>query len=319
MPAPDGAADAPTADIDGDVAPAASPPDGAPALVPPDAAPPNVLEPINDAAPVDLAPARAPDQLGGLVFWFDAAQGVSPAVNGQRVMSWRERSSWQHEARAKRTGPVFLADASKGRPALSFGLTNDDTVALYVADHPSLRWGSQDFTLVAVVRHHNHPGHVDDPRSYGLIYAKVESEVPPYYGPVLWANEPSAMHGVEGPTRTVFRFQTVGLRDSNVTSQADGYDDDNLHLVLGLRRQQRMILRVDGAQAGLNIVPIDNVDVVGSEGVMGANPTRLAQQLEGEIFELAAYRGTTAIEDLEALERHLLDKYRIGAAPGRDR
>jgi hypothetical protein len=266
-----------------------------------------------------VAPVLAPGELPGLAFWFDAAVGVTLQPDGQRVSVWEDRSPRKHAARAGRLGPVFSRDAEHGHPALSFGLVGGETVALHIPDHESLRWNSDDFTLGVVLRHRNHAGNEKDPVSYGLIYAKVEAELAPYLGPQLYANDPWPSYLGIGPTRTGFRFQLVSFQDRGVGSQTDGYDDGNVHLVLALRRRELLVLRIDGELVASHVAPaIDDVGTPGTDGVIGASPTRLAQQLEGEIFELFAYAGSTPEEQVEALERFLLDKYRIAPA-SRDR
>lgn len=317
-PAPDAAALPADASV---VSDSASPADAAPVA--------DAAAPVDQAARLDLAldrepkdtvpPVYAPGEVRGMVFWFDAAQGVSLGADG-RVALWQDRSSAGFQARPVKVGPLLLDDAGNGRSAISFAPSGADTVLLRIPDDRSLNWNRDDFTVVAVLKHRNHSGPAGALTSYGMIYSKVLSEVPPYVGVQLYANDPWPSYLGLGPTRTGFLLQVAAYKEQGVASTIDGYDDDRVRLLVAMRRKRSFLLRVDGVEIGArSATAIQDIDTEGVPAVMGANPTRHEQQLVGELFELVGYRGPMLDEDLMALERYLLMKYGLAEFGARDR
>jgi hypothetical protein len=278
----------------------------------------DVAEPADREPRDNGPPVKEPGDVRGQVFWFDAAQGVSLGAD-DRVAIWQERSSAAFQARPVKVGPRLLADAGNGHPAVSFGPVGNDTVLLRIPDHRALNWNRDDFTVVAVLKHRNRSAAAAELTSYGMIYSKVLSEVPPYVGVQLYANDPWPSYLGQGPTRTGFRLQVAAYGDQGVATNIDGYNDDRVRLVVAMRRKKAFLLRVDGVEVGASTAPdIMDVDNPGIGAVMGANPTRHAQQLDGELFELVGYRGPMPDDDLVALERSLLMKYQLAEFANRD-
>ncbi len=262
-----------------------------------------------DAGGESSAPvASSPQHFANLVLWLDPTSGLAIGPD-ERLTSWTDRSVYQHVARPMRGGPVYLPQAWKGLAAISFGHDNGDTVALRIADAPSLQWGTSDFLIAAVVRYRNQPAHSNTLTSLGLLYSK-QTHQRPFPGPGLFLNNAYPEYLGTGPTTSAIVFQLRASVDYHVASADTGYNDGRVHRIVAQRRGLVLRLAVDGQLVGEITAPsLDNIDTVGTAITIGAHATDLVQQLEGEIFELLAFEGELSAAQLADLDDYLANKY----------
>jgi hypothetical protein len=241
--------------------------------------------------------ALAPSDVANVALWLDAAANVVTSPGGA-VTSWADRSPNNHVAFPAGVGPTLLSDAGHGQPGVHFAMAGADNQRLVIADHASLRWGTGDFAIGAVVAYDNPPV-TGDLNSMGLIYSKQVGPAP-YPGPALFAND-----GSFDPVRTSFRLQVEVYVESSLTSDTTGYNDGKFHVVFALRRGMTLIIRADGAVVGSKTMG-SNVDISipGTDVIVGGAAGGGEQQLDGTLLELCAFAGPIDDTQLEAVERY---------------
>jgi len=241
--------------------------------------------------------ALAPSDLPSVALWLDAATGVTTGAGGA-VMSWADRSPNGHIAFPARVGPTLSADAWRGQPGVRFAMSGADNQRLVIADHASLRWGTGDFAVGAVIAYENQPDN-SDVNGTGLVYSK-QTLPAPYPGPALFAND-----GTVNPERTAFLLQVQYDATSIVSSDTTGYNDGKFHVVFGLRRDMTLIIRVDGVVVGRKLIgSVVDISIPGTDVTIGAAAGGGEQQLTGTILQLCAFAGPIEDADLEAVERY---------------
>jgi len=246
---------------------------------------------VCDPGAVSWSPASLP----GLVLWLEGS-AVSPP-SGSRVSLWPDLSPAGNDAvqTVPTYQPTFETAAIAGLPAMRF----DGNLTFFtIADSPSLRWGTGDYTLV-VVGQFASAGVPDQ-----FFYQKVTASAP-WYGPSLFVNsdKPSL------DTRATSQLEEFTL----VTSGHDGLGDAP-HLFGGRRFGSSLEVRIDGASDGVTTVPPIDISAAGSYATMGQNgysPQPGFQALDGTIAEVVAVGGPIASADLQSLECHLLAKYGV--------
>jgi hypothetical protein len=259
-----------------------------------------------DVPELDTAPASlSPGQLDHLVLWLEE-QNISPEGAEGRVTAWKDSSPNHLLATPNGPGPWLVADAHLGRYGVRFGLKDGKTTRLLVPDHPSLRWGTGDFLLGIVARYRNTALPKDIPNEYGLLVAKVDTAGPPIPGPGLWGNNAWPV-----PETTEILFQTVGVPEQVTGTRSAGYNDDRIHLIIGIRDGQQLRVRVDGVETRRLITTVPDISAEGYPLAIGAHPDGPAQQLDGDVFEVFALSSSIPADQLRALERHMAAKYDI--------
>jgi hypothetical protein len=238
-----------------------------------------------------------PAALDGLVVWLDAAAGVTTeAVGG--VSRWQDQSPSHNDAvqGVSASQPVVTPNAANGRPIITFGAARN--VFLRIPDHPTLQWGSGDFTVLLVARGLNAPPDVN----YGALFHK-QAQTFPFVGPSLWLDFPF-------PTPATALGVQLSYGIVYVVSKQVGINDGRLRL-LGMRRSGRKLeARIDGVLSGVTGNADIDVSVPGNDvfiGSHGIDPS--IQQLDGGIAEVVAVRGPLADVDLARLEAFLKTKY----------
>jgi hypothetical protein len=306
-PAPD-RLDADAAKVGPDAGPAdtavagdASMPQG-PADLMPEVPDPDVLPPAD-------AGGRPPESFANLALWLDPTSGV--ATTTDRLVSWRDRSRFAYLATPLHAGPQLVRNAYQGRPAVRFGVTDAETVALRIPDTASLRWGLTDFALLVVLRYHNVPAVPESASGYALVFSKLDPDTRPFAGVGLFMNDPWPWFGGTGDVRSGAVFQLMSRPEMMARSERDGYNDGLVHLVVASRRADLLQLRIDGAESSQRTPALVDVSAPMQDVVIGAHPNLAQQQLEGDLLELVALQGTVTDEDLATLARFLMDKYRL--------
>lgn len=238
-----------------------------------------------------------------IVLWLDAARDVAADAQG-RVEQWLDQSAHAHVGQATgepATWPLYVPDALNGHPAVGFGVVGAGPAVrrLLVSDHPSLWFGTGDFAILAVLRHRTSTDPADFDVAYGSIYQKACSECPGFIGPMLFANDfwDPILNG--GPFRSSFLFQLASRSDYAARSLVDGFNDDRMHLVVARRTREELRVEVDGMPHATALVTSTlDISNPGVPVAIGSHGSVDIQALEGEIFELVAIRGTTAVDGM---------------------
>ena len=262
---------------------------------------------------------RAPQTFDSLSLWLEASPASCSVGNDERVSHCTDLSPHGNDASQPDPSeqPQLIASVINGHDVLRFEPTpepgvQDDAHDLVVADAPSLRLGVEDFICAIVGRWKNS----DTPRyeahgdsiffsysGFGGLITKVE-DVVPYAGLVIFANYPSAIQTAHAWTRFTVQLDLSGYV---AFSYSDRLNDSQFRLYLVRRAGSDLSIRINGRQeGGMRLRPELNLDAFGSSMFIGG---RRGQPVDGDIAELAIFKGATADEDVSGLERHYLRKY----------
>ncbi len=245
--------------------------------------------------------------LPGLVLWLEAGSEVTTDGDGL-VTTWGDRSRAGNDAvaMARPGAPRRIVDLATGKAAVQF--SGSGGTSLQIADSETMRWGHDDYALIAVVRYRNRSGLTAN--TYGALFVK-QCDCNLYVGTAFFLNDPWPAFLEGKPTRTGVSFQVASSSDYVVRSEGSGYNDERAHLFVGLRRDDVLRVRVDGADDGsMATTPMD-VSTPGVPATIGANGYGGGQLLNGEIFELVAIAGELTEAELQRIEGYLLEKYGI--------
>jgi hypothetical protein len=250
---------------------------------------------LDTGVPESDAGTWTPAQLPNLALWLDAETNVTTA-NG--VLSWADHSGRGHAATQALADfrPALVASALRGHPVIRFDGQND---SLGIADAPSLRWGTGDYTLEIVASYTNATNAGD---GYGLMYSKQEAPYP-YSGVSLWANYPFPSLN----TACAAQLQ-VG---ADVATAVTGLNDGVARLYAARRVGTVLDVRLNGASSRSSSVASVNVNAPGQFAFIGGQQTGggVIQALKGDIAEIVAVGGTLSASDLAKLETYLMSKY----------
>lgn len=251
-----------------------------------------VVDPDADAGP----PAYTPATLGSrVVLWLegDSFKGIDGGV------MWPDKSGQGNDA---------FQDASTRMPALldagSEGGINGHGVVhfagnefLRIADSTTLQWAASDFAFYVVMRHLN--GAVVSP-NYAIVYSKWTDTPPEFPGFFMWASYP-------GSTGYVTRF------NASQALESDGGLNDGVMRLVGTRRSgANYELRVSGTKVDMlsdaSIPDPDAFNAAGMPAFIGGRDAPI-QQLQGDIAEIVAIKGTLTDVEQTTLEAYLKKKY----------
>ena len=243
-----------------------------------------------------------------------APPAFTPALLGSRVVLWLEADSfksidggalWPDKSG---TGNDAVQDAAARAPALidaaADGAINGHGVVhfagneyLRIVDGTSLQWAASDFAFFVVMRHLNGPV---VPPSYGIVYSKWTDTDPEYPGFFMWASYP-------GSTGYVTR-----LAASQAIQSDSGLNDGVMRLVGTRRNGKAYELRVSGKQVDLqpdsSIADPDAFNAAGLPAFIGGREAAI-QQLQGDIAEIVAVKGTLTDPEQTRLEGYFKTKY----------
>ena len=254
-------------------------------------------EPVDPCA----APPLAADD-GEIVLWLDAAAGVVADQEG-RVERWVDQSEYQHVAEAvgePGDWPLYLPQAAQGRPAVQFGVVGAGPAIrrLLIDDHSSLWFGMGEFSIIAVLRYRNTTDSPNPDMQFGAIFQKA-CDCPGFVGVLLFANDVWDPYAGTGPARTSFLFELAARIDYAARSLITGFNDNQVHVVVARRSHDELGVDVDDLPHATALVASTlDVSNPGVPVAIGAHGRVDLQALEGDIFELVAVRGTTAVQGI---------------------
>jgi hypothetical protein len=244
-----------------------------------------------------------PDAVRGeLAFWLDPTSLKS--VNGA-VFQWDDRSGNGNNAVQANPSfqPAYNPSGIGGLPSATF---NGPVTFLEISDNPSMRWGTTNFAVFAVIRATS-----ATTASFAMVYQKT-GPGPAYDGLNLYINsaKPKASMLAAAQVQATVYVDNLAPPTTFVDSTAH---------VLGARRTGNTLeIRVDGTASNAltdntGSVTVD-ISAVGASGVIGANGSDVSpefQQVHGDIAELVAVRGALTAADLASLEAYLKGRYGI--------
>jgi hypothetical protein len=245
-----------------------------------------------------LEPFPVTSLAGNVVLWLDANQCVTAPTG--TLTEWADQSGHNNNATPQAGGvaPSLVAGDFNGLPAVQFGGDAGVGSTLHVVDSPSLRLGTGDFLIEAVVKWTNVGS------NYGIIYGKP-AQTGPYSGAVILANYPISPF-------TIFAGQT-SINDyatSNGTSTT-GLNDGVIRYVGFQRTGTTLTARVDGMVVGTAAPsPADDCSATGVDAFIGGQGPGI-QNLVGEIGEIIVISGTVASADVTKVENYFGVKYRL--------
>lgn len=294
----------PDASIPPDVTPVDATVDsGAPAdAVASDAAAPTDADASYDSPPTDARPFDV-SALPGLCLWLEASRGVT-RFDGGVVAAWGDLSGNGNNATQSITynRPTYTEQAIHRLPGIRFDKDATWGQFLSIADAPSLRWGTGDFTLAVVARHDNDNGGGGSSNRFGVFYFKQS----PTQGLVLQANSPGQT--VAGG----FAVEVSPDPVERLASTGGGYNDLRGHLFVARRVGALLELRHNGLADGARTAPVVDLSAVGSNVTVGATLERIdSTRLNGDIAEIVAVKGPLSDAALAELEAHLKAKYAL--------
>jgi hypothetical protein len=238
----------------------------------------------------------------------------TPAVLGTRVVLWLEGDAfksidggvmWPDKSG---TGNDAFQDASTRMPTLidagSEGGINGHGVVhfggneyLRIGDSTTLQWAASDFAFYVVMRHLNGPV---VPPSYAIVYGKWTDTDPEYPGFFMWASYP-------GSTGYVTRVNASQALESD-----SGLNDGVMRLVGTRRSGTNYELRVEGSTVDLrsdaSVPDPDAFNAAGLPAFIGGREAAI-QQLQGDIAEIIAVKGTLTDVEQTTLEAYLKKKF----------
>jgi hypothetical protein len=223
------------------------------------------------------------DADGSLALWLQATSSQITTSNDV-VEKWADLSKNHNDATNPTTGPVVDSAAVGGHDALNF-----QNVTLAIADSPSLRFGTDQIFVAAVMK---------DTAGGGLAgFSKVQTKVGTggtsfYQGFELIGTPGGIADG--GSAKVALARFAADLSDAGTSTlqsaQSDQpvFDDGNFHVV-GARRPNAGVLVVyaDGAMVTNNATEDDDISVAGIDVAVGAvHYGKVVQSVDGEIAEV---------------------------------
>lgn len=249
-------------------------------------------DPDADAGP----PAFTPAALGSRVVLWLEGDSFKPIDGG---VMWPDKSGTGNDALQDTPArmPVLIDAGSEG------GINGHGVVHfagnefLRIADSTTLQWAASDFAFYVVMRHLNGPVVAPD---YAIVYSKWTDTGPEFPGFFMWASYP-------GSTGYVTRF------NASQALESDSGLNDGVMRVVGTRRSgTNYELRVGGNQVDLlsdaSVPDPDAFNAAGLPAFIGGREAAI-QQLQGDIAEIIAVKGTLTDVEQTTLEGYLKKKY----------
>jgi hypothetical protein len=250
----------------------------------------------NDAAPSDGSPADVTseeaagpftpaslDADGSLALWLQATSSSLVTSNGF-VEQWSDLSENHNDAKNPTTGPVVDANAVGGHDALRF-----QNVTLSIADSPSLRFGTDQVLVAAVMK---------DSLLGGLAaFSKAQTKTNVsgtifYQGFELIGTSGLIADGGSAIIALARHAQDLADAGTSTIQSAQSdvpvFDDGKFHIV-GARRPNASALTVyaDGAMVTNGATIDDDISVAGINVSVGAvKYGKVVQAVDGDIAEV---------------------------------
>lgn len=255
-------------------------------------------------APVGLV---EPDDFDGLVLWLKASS--CSFDSNLRVSSCPDESGLDNDAvaPAEERRPKLLATALNGHDCLEFdggdpAPTNVVASRLSVADAASIRFGTDEVSVVLAARWRN-PHHVTSTYGgYGGLLHKAEP-ISPFRGLAVFANYP-ASYAQQSVRRLAVQLE---LSTSLAFSYSVNLNDDEFRVYSARRAGERLEVRINGRSEGAaQVSPETDLSALGEPILIGGQDNA---PLRGDIAEIVLIRGATTESMLAGLERGLMLKY----------
>jgi hypothetical protein len=232
--------------------------------------------------------------VSGLVLWLDGAKGLTKN-NQNQVSKWADQSPSANDAvqGASANQPVWNSSVINSLPALHFDASNSQVMK--ITDVASLRWGQGDWLVEVVARFDNA---VNSNNPYPCLYSKFDQQ----FGVILTGND--AVNVATGLTAVLSGsdiFTTSGMYNDN---KARNYALRRNGNSIEIRVNQQIVLAQN--QSGSI-----NVDATGTDALIGAYQGQGQDQLDGDIAEIIAVKGSIASQDLSSIESYLKAKYNL--------
>lgn len=267
-----------------------------------------------DAAGAGGKHALSPSSVPQLALWLEASPDSCAVDEASRVTAWLDGSTNGNHAmpRAPLTRPQYVDAAINGHAVLRFApvITGNgyEPSPLEVADSPSLQFGVDDFTYLAVMAWDNDPQSQGSYSGVGAIIGKQGPQIP-YPGLLLLANHPGFFGffpSAPGYTRLAVQCAIGGTFAASYTDHLN----DNQFRVYGVRRKGTdLALRINGLRDNATTISSSlDLSEVGSPLIIGGST---GIPLKGEIAELIALHGNTSDAELAGLEAYLMEKYAL--------
>lgn len=243
----------------------------------------------------------------GLVFWLDAAKGVTKN-NQNQVSRWADQSGKMNNAVQSKASrqPVHNVSGINGRPTLHFAQGATEGMQLVITDSASLQWGTGDFLLEVVGRFDNDPaGNFDT--GIGMFVFK-----PGALQGIIFAGNRTPGGNLPASAGLMARIDMNVPGNGNHVDVGASYNDSAPRNYAFRRRGTTLDLSVGGASVASR-TEVGNIDVSAAfiNVYVGSNDTATKFRLDGDIAELIAVKGTTSASDLAAIEAYLKGKYNL--------
>lgn len=249
---------------------------------------------VPDDAPSDASDGSVPAMR---VLWLDAAKGIT--LDGQsRVSKWADQTSYANDATegTAQLRPSVLASAINGLPAVHFAISQTGN-QLQIADSVSFHWGTGDFWIGVVARWDNNPD-AGLQSVLGTMFLKpsTNANVGLFLGAGTGAG--AGVSVADDPNAAIVKIAP--------------YNDLKARLIALRRDGNKLELRVNGVVEVWRGDTMPNLDLATDPAVIGAAGSNGgAFELDGDIAEIIAVKGTMTPSDLATLESGLVAKYAL--------
>lgn len=267
---------------------------------------PQVVDPGGSGGGAGTDPGISPlppSAVSGLSLWLESSVTAFD-TSQSRISRWKDSSGNGNDAEEFDTAlqPTLVANALNGFSTVEFPFK---LANLVVADHPSLQFGTDPFTIAVVGEWHNVATPIKGQYGgFGQILAKVE-QVLPFNGVVLFANFPQPYADVDAHRR--FGVQLEFGRASLLSSSLN-LNDGKVRLYVVQRRAAGLLeIRINGAPQGWAEIPPEiNTSAPGNDLILGGN---VYDRLDGSLAELVMFKGSVSDAELQGVEQYLMEKF----------
>lgn len=279
------------------------------------------------AAPLaPVASTSRPDEIEQLGLWLIAGDLAASHRDGQVVALWPDRSGNGYDAiyegRIPQAGlvtglhnpPTYKNNALGGNPAVAFDATNRESLILNWAGH-ALGQKTSGFTAVFLVRPTlDNYGPPPTPDSAWTKYRYL------FLTHVSNYNSRMSVQIVEGTgevklfSRPVPAQQRVTQNSSFADGEQHALTGDTWHrLMVTLDYKAKVARIVMDGKVLTRALPPDSADTFEDvpSPITGIGSTTLGDWLTCQLAEMMCYNRALTVEELQSLDRYLLDKYQL--------